>query len=141
MKTGVRNQRRSGIRNQRHFHATHQAGDKFSGAFALIMFVIADGGRRYLIMRKQLASVARIFTGNQIHFTEQAQSPECNVFEVADWSCYNVEHKSDVQPFYFLLNSIKSQRLPYKSAKTATVPYSSVLGSLTKVMPCDCIFL
>src|SRR6266478_4773042 len=37
------------------------------------------------------------------------------------------------------LHSSKSQRFPYKSSKTATVPYDSTFGSRTNVIPSEII--
>src|SRR6267142_1606843 len=39
------------------------------------------------------------------------------------------------------LHSSKSQRFPYKSSKTATVPYDSTFGARTNVIPSEIILL
>src|SRR5712692_8396327 len=82
MKARIRDQRRPGIGNKRDVQTGFDLIYEFTSALAFIMFVIADGRLRDLIMRQELSSVPGVFASDEIDFFENAQRTEGDVFQI-----------------------------------------------------------
>src|SRR5260370_13861671 len=63
----------------------HQRHGQFRRARQLIMFVIADQRLVNVIVSEQLQRVARVFACNLVDFFKDAQRPERDVLQIADW--------------------------------------------------------
>ena len=81
---GIGNEWHPRVADQRDFRALLHGDDQFWGARHLIVFMVADQRLVNVVVSEQLLRVARVFAGDLIDFSEDAQGSQSDVFEIAD---------------------------------------------------------
>jgi hypothetical protein len=81
----VGDERCAGIAKQCYRVAVFQTLEYLRRAAGFVMFVIADEGLFNLIVLEKLLRLTRILAGDDRNFlTKDAQSTDCNIFQVSD---------------------------------------------------------
>ena len=81
---GIGDCRRSRVGHQRDFRALLQFDDQFRSLRNFIVLVIADQPLLNLEMRKQFQRLPRVFARDHVHFLQNAQRAQGDVFQIAD---------------------------------------------------------
>lgn len=83
--SGIIDTRRAGIRDERYVPPTQSRQDRFElGQF--VVFEIAGQRGVDVKMRQQLAGMAGILGGDEMHFAQNAERPRAHVLEVSNGS-------------------------------------------------------
>ena len=88
---------RSRIADQGDVRSRFQPFQQPTGSLLLIVFMVAGGGSRNLVVGQQFSGVAGVLAGDQVSFTKDAQCAQGNIFQVPDRCGYHEEcscHKS-----------------------------------------------
>ncbi|MNH11373.1 hypothetical protein D3C79_708860 [compost metagenome] len=94
MVTGVRDQRRTGIGDQRDVIASQQAREKATALFPLVVLVTGRQGGIDPEMLQQTNGMTRVFRSDQGHIAEYFQRPRAHVIQVADGRGHHVKRAS-----------------------------------------------
>ena len=84
LSAGIGNAGRAGIADDGDARALLQLCHELLGARALVVHVIAHGGRANLEVVQQLLRLPGVFAGDAVYLTQHAQRPQGDVFEIAD---------------------------------------------------------
>ena len=71
-------------------HLLHQLGR----ARHFVVFVVADGAGRDRVVIEQFLRLPRVFASDDIHFLQNAESAQGDVFEIADRRADQIERRS-----------------------------------------------
>ncbi len=88
---GVGDQRHPGIAHQCDGGALLHRVHQFWCARDFVVLVVADQGLVNFKVIQQLQRVARVFAGDLIHFFQNAQRAQRNIFQIADRRGHQVE--------------------------------------------------
>ena len=88
----IRDERCSRVADQGDGFTSGKSAEDMLCLCRLVVFVITDEGFADIKVRKQLLSLAGVFASDDLNFiAENAESPECDVFQISDRCCDKVE--------------------------------------------------
>ena len=82
------------VGHERDLGAAFEIDDQFGGFRHLVVLVIADQSRLDAVVAEQFQRLARILAGDQVDFFEHTQSPQRDVFEIADRGGDQIERRA-----------------------------------------------
>ena len=82
--SGVRHERHSGVGHQRRAGALLELDNQLRGTGDFVVLVIADQAFPNVVMIQELLCLSRVFAGDEVHFLENPEGTQSDVFEVAD---------------------------------------------------------
>src|SRR6185312_6662826 len=85
--SGIGNSRHACIGDKRNARSAVNFRDQLLRTRSFVVLVIALRRRLDFKMVEQFLSVARVFAGDYVGLAQHAQSPQSNVFQIADGSC------------------------------------------------------
>ena len=88
---GIGDQRRAGVRYQRHAGACQQPGGQFEAALPFVMFEITDYGLGDIKMIQQFAGMPGVFARDDVRLPQHPHRAEGHVLQIADRRRYQVE--------------------------------------------------
>src|SRR2546429_1061237 len=94
----IGDQRHSCIAHQRNFCALLHGCSQFRGALYFVVLVVADQRLMNVVVREQLLCATRILAGDLIHFLEDTQRAQRDVFKVANRRTDKVQTACGILP-------------------------------------------
>jgi putative FmdB family regulatory protein len=88
---GVGDERHAGVADEGDFRALLEGQDEFGGTSQFIVLMVADKRLTNVVVGKELLGVTSIFAGDLVHFLEDAEGAEGDVFEIADGGADEIE--------------------------------------------------
>ena len=83
--------RSSRVADQSDIHSRFQPFHQPAGSLVLVVFVVAGGWSRNLVVGQQFSGVAGVLAGDQVYFTKDSQRAQGDVFQISDGRGYHEE--------------------------------------------------